>query len=56
MTALYDGVWFSPIDDKFVRNAPFADVRHALADAFEPAAVLPIPFTALLVESGWRPS
>ncbi len=54
LTAIHDGIWWKPIDDKFVRNAPFAEVQKALADAFEPTEVLPIPFTALLVESGAR--
>jgi glyoxylase-like metal-dependent hydrolase (beta-lactamase superfamily II) len=53
LTALSDGLWERPIDDKFVRNADPADVRKALADAFLPATdKLPIPFTALLVNTG----
>ena len=34
LTALYDGIWFRPIDEKFVRNASRADVQKALADNF----------------------
>jgi glyoxylase-like metal-dependent hydrolase (beta-lactamase superfamily II) len=52
LTALYDGVWHRPIDDKFVRNADFADVRKALSDAFMPADRLATPFTTLLVNTG----
>ena len=26
LTALYDGIWYRPITDKFIRNAPFAEV------------------------------
>jgi glyoxylase-like metal-dependent hydrolase (beta-lactamase superfamily II) len=52
LTALYDGTWFLPIDDKFVRNAGGAEVNAALADAFLPPSVLPITFTALLVNTG----
>ena len=52
LTALYDGTWFLPIDDKFVRNASGADVNQALADAFLAPSVLPISFTALLVNTG----
>ena len=52
LTALYDGTWFLPIDDKFVRNASGAAVNEALAAAFLPPSVLPISFTALLVNTG----
>ncbi|MEA2985407.1 MAG: hypothetical protein QOD94_1661 [Alphaproteobacteria bacterium] len=53
LTALSDGLWERPIDDKFVRNADPADVRKAMTDAFLPATnKLPIPFTALLVNTG----
>ncbi len=52
LTALYDGTWFLPIDDKFVHNASGAQVDQALADAFLPPKVLPISFTALLVNTG----
>jgi glyoxylase-like metal-dependent hydrolase (beta-lactamase superfamily II) len=52
LTALYDGTWYLPIDDKFVRNANGATVNAALAAAFLPPSVLPITFTALLVNDG----
>lgn len=52
LTALYDGVWYLPIDDKFVRNAGGAAVNAALAAAFLPPNVLPVSFTALLVNTG----
>jgi glyoxylase-like metal-dependent hydrolase (beta-lactamase superfamily II) len=52
LTALHDGTWFRPIDDKFVKNAPWADVQKALADNFLPTDKLPIPFTALIVNTG----
>jgi glyoxylase-like metal-dependent hydrolase (beta-lactamase superfamily II) len=52
LTALFDGVWYLPIDDKFVRNAGAAEVNQALAAAFLPPNVLPISFTALLVNTG----
>ena len=52
LTALYDGIWYIPIDDKFVRNASAAAVNEALAAAFLPPSVLPISFTALLVNTG----
>jgi glyoxylase-like metal-dependent hydrolase (beta-lactamase superfamily II) len=54
LTALYDGIWNRPLDEKFVRNAPLADVTQALADHFLPTDVLPLPFTALLVNTGER--
>lgn len=54
LTALHDGTWFRPIDDKFVKNAAWADVQKALADNFLPTDKLPIPFTALIVNTGAR--
>jgi len=54
MTALHDGTWFRPIDDKFIRNVAWADVQKALADNFLPTDKLPLPFTALLVNTGAR--
>lgn len=54
LTAVFDGVWNRPIDDKFVRNALFPDVQEALAEAFLPRHVLPTPFTALLIDTGKR--
>ncbi len=52
LTALYDGIWYRPITDKFIRNAPFADVEHALDVAFMPHDELATPFTALVVNIG----
>jgi len=52
LTALYDGIWNVPIDDKFVRNASGVAVNEALAAAFLVPSVLPISFTALLVNTG----
>jgi glyoxylase-like metal-dependent hydrolase (beta-lactamase superfamily II) len=52
VTAINDGIWLPPIDDKFVRNAAFADVQNALAAAFQPTDKLPIPFTSLVVNTG----
>src|SRR4051812_22335123 len=54
LTALYDGTWFVPIDDKFVNNASGAQVNLALAAAFLPPRILPISFTALLVNTGTK--
>jgi glyoxylase-like metal-dependent hydrolase (beta-lactamase superfamily II) len=52
LTALYDGTWFLPIDDKFIRNASGKEVNAALAAAFLAPSVLPVTFTALLVNTG----
>ncbi len=52
LTALYDGIWYRPITDKFIRNAPFAEVEHALDAAFMPHDRLATPFTALVVNTG----
>jgi glyoxylase-like metal-dependent hydrolase (beta-lactamase superfamily II) len=52
LTALYDGTWYLPIDDTFIRNASGTEVNDALAAAFLPPSVLPVSFTALLVNTG----
>lgn len=52
LTAVYDGIWYLPIDDKLVRNASGKDVSAALAEAFLVPNILPISFTALLVNTG----
>jgi glyoxylase-like metal-dependent hydrolase (beta-lactamase superfamily II) len=52
LTALYDGIWYRPITDTFIRNAPFADVEHALDAAFMPHDKLETPFTTLIVNTG----
>jgi glyoxylase-like metal-dependent hydrolase (beta-lactamase superfamily II) len=54
LTALHDGVWYREIDDKFVRNVPFAEVQKALSDARMPASKIVLPFTALLVNTGTK--
>ena len=54
LTALYDGIWYRPITDKFIRNAPFTEVESALADAFMPADKLTTPFTTLIVNTGQK--
>ncbi len=52
LTALYDGIWYRPITDKFIRNAPFAEVEHALDAAYMPHDKLETPFTTLIVNTG----
>jgi glyoxylase-like metal-dependent hydrolase (beta-lactamase superfamily II) len=52
LTAIYDGVWYRPIDEKFIRKANYADVQRAMSDAFMPAEKLATPFTMLLVNTG----
>ena len=54
LTALYDGIWYLPMDDKFMRNASAREVDRALAAAFLAPRVLPVSFTALLVNTGTR--
>ena len=51
LTALYDGIWYRPITDKFIK-APFADVELALDQAFMPHDKLATPFTTLIVNTG----
>jgi len=52
LTALYDGIWYRPIGQNFIRNAPFAEVEHALDRAFMPHDKLATPFTTLIVNTG----
>jgi len=52
LTALYDGIWYRPITDQFIRNAPFAEVEHALDLAYMPHDKLATPFTTLIVNTG----
>ena len=52
ITALYDGVWYRPIDEKFVRHANYADVRREMSNAFMPEEKLATPFTTVLVNTG----
>jgi glyoxylase-like metal-dependent hydrolase (beta-lactamase superfamily II) len=52
LTALYDGIWYRPITDTFIRNAPFAEVERALDQAFMPHDRLATPFTTLVVNTG----
>ncbi len=54
LTALYDGIWYRPIGKNFIRNAPFADVEHALDAAFMPHDRLATPFTTLIVNTGQK--
>jgi len=54
VTALYDGVWYRPIDEKFVRHADYAEVRREMNDAFMPEEKLATPFTTLLVNTGTK--
>jgi glyoxylase-like metal-dependent hydrolase (beta-lactamase superfamily II) len=52
LTALYDGIWYRPITDKFIRNASFNEVEHALDAAYMPHDKLETPFTTLIVNTG----
>jgi glyoxylase-like metal-dependent hydrolase (beta-lactamase superfamily II) len=52
VTAINDGTWYRKLDPTFVRNAELPDVQKALADAFLPTDVVPIPFTTLVVNTG----
>jgi glyoxylase-like metal-dependent hydrolase (beta-lactamase superfamily II) len=52
LTALYDGIWPVKIDENFIHNASNADVEAALAAAFLAPGILPVSFTALLVNTG----
>ena len=53
VTAIHDGLAYRSLDG-FVLNAPEADVKQALADAFMPSDRFPITFTTLVVNTGNR--
>jgi len=52
LTAIHDGVWMRDIDDKFVKNAPWAAVQKAMSDGGMTPGKLAIPFTTLVVNTG----
>jgi glyoxylase-like metal-dependent hydrolase (beta-lactamase superfamily II) len=52
VTTLSDGFGSRQVDASFVRNAPFADVQAALADAGLPIDRLQIPYSAVVAEIG----
>jgi glyoxylase-like metal-dependent hydrolase (beta-lactamase superfamily II) len=52
LTALDDGLWPVKIDDNFIRNATRVEVDAALAAGFLAPDILPVTFTALLVNTG----
>ena len=52
LTALYDGVWYQKIEKDPVRNASRAEVNRALTDAFLEPDILPVTFTALMINTG----
>lgn len=54
LTALDDGVWYVLIEDDYIRNADKAAVNAALNAAFLPPNILPVSFTALLVNTGTK--
>jgi glyoxylase-like metal-dependent hydrolase (beta-lactamase superfamily II) len=49
---IQDGVWLRKLDANTVPNAPLADVQKALTDAFQPADILSIPFSPIVVNTG----
>lgn len=52
VTALHEGEFTRPLDDKFIRNVPFADVQKFLSANLMPTDKITISFTALLVNTG----
>ncbi len=54
VTAINDGTWFRKLTPQFVRNAPIAEVQDSLTAGFLPPDALPVPFTALVVNTGSR--
>ncbi|WGF88270.1 MBL fold metallo-hydrolase [Marinivivus vitaminiproducens] len=54
VTTINDGVGTRSLEAGFVRNAELADVQGALAEAFQPAETITIPFTLTVIERGGR--
>ena len=52
ITTLNDGFFVRPLDDKFIRNVPLAEVQKALADAGLPTDKLEVPFTPVIADIG----
>lgn len=52
VASLYDGFVNLPLDNKFVVNAPFADVQAALAKAGMQGNTLTIPFSMTYIDTG----
>ena len=52
LTAIHDGIWIRDIDRNFIKNASPPAVEKAMADAKMAPGKLPIPFTALVVNTG----
>jgi glyoxylase-like metal-dependent hydrolase (beta-lactamase superfamily II) len=53
VTAINDGFMPRPVD-ALVKNAPVADVKRALGDAFLPQDTLPVSFTTLVLRTGGK--
>ena len=51
-TAVNDGVARRPLDEKFVKNVPLAEVQEAMKAAFKQPDTLEIPFTTLVIQKG----
>jgi glyoxylase-like metal-dependent hydrolase (beta-lactamase superfamily II) len=52
ITAINDGIWLPDLTAATVRNAALQDVQNALADVFAPPGKMPVPITALAVNTG----
>ena len=51
VSAIHEGIAARPLDDKFVTNAPFAEVQAELQKLFMPTDKLNITFTPLVVKT-----
>jgi len=52
VTAATEGVNIRKLEDGFVTNASLDEVKGALAEAFLPSDIVPIPFTPVVIRSG----
>ena len=52
ITVINDGVWLRKLEESTIQGAPFAEVQRVLAEGFQPAGILPIPFSPYVVNTG----
>jgi glyoxylase-like metal-dependent hydrolase (beta-lactamase superfamily II) len=52
ITVIQDGVWLRKLEASTVPNVAVADVQRALTEAFQPADVVSIPFSPIVVNTG----
>lgn len=54
MTAIYDGVWEKPHDEKFIKGVSIEETKKALADAGMATEAIPITFSVMAATVGGK--